>query len=158
MGSYIISGRTIFASKLQANGKEELSQKVNYESASYQISLKMVKEINFSDILAPEKEKSAIVFSFLNNMMRNFFHKMKFTEIGRSRKFFDPKSKKTLNGANVTVYKGFSTNFALLENGLYLKVDPIMKIIRSETVLDVINGLYKTNANASKTEKRLIVE
>jgi hypothetical protein len=39
---------------------------------------------------------------------------MKYTEIGRSRKFFDASSQKRLSGANVTVYKGFATNFSLL--------------------------------------------
>jgi hypothetical protein len=74
----------------------------------------MVKEVSFSEILSPEKEKSAIVFSFLNNMIRNFFHQMKYTEIGRSRKFFDASSGQKLKGANVTVYKGFCSNFSLL--------------------------------------------
>jgi hypothetical protein len=36
-------------------------------------------------------------------------------------------------------------------------VDPIVKIIRSESVLSVINGLYKMNESFSKTEKRLLV-
>lgn len=110
----------------------------------------MVKEINFSDVQASEKEKSGVIFSFLNNMIRNFFRQMKYTEIGRSGKFCDASSQKTLPGANVTIFKGFSSNFTLLENGLFLRVDPMMKIIRNETVLDVINNVYKRYSSAGK--------
>jgi hypothetical protein len=46
-----------------------------------------------ADIYSPEKEKSAVVHSFLNNMVRNFFHLLEYTEIGRSKKYFDPHSK-----------------------------------------------------------------
>lgn len=111
VGTYITSGRTIFASKTQGSGKEEITVKADLEGTIYQIHLRMVKEVAFSEILHPEKEKSAIAFSFLNNLIRNFFRQTNFTEIGRSRKFFDATSPRRLNGANVTVYKGFSTNF-----------------------------------------------
>jgi hypothetical protein len=118
----------------------------------------MVKEVSFADVFHPEKQKSAIVLTFLNNMVRNYFRMMNFTEIGRSREFFDPNSQRRLNGANVMAYKVFSTNFSLLENGLFLKVDPGTKIIRSESVLDLINSVYKKNSSVGKTEKRLLVE
>lgn len=44
-----------------------------------------------------------------------------------------------------------------MENGLFLKADPIMKIIRSDTVLNVINNVYKKNQSVSRNEKRLLV-
>lgn len=91
-------------------------------------------------------------------MIRNFFHQMQYTEIGRTKKYFDPNSRKKLEGADVTVYRGYSTSFSLLESGLFLKVDPTVKIIQSESALDVINKIYKRNAALSKTEKRLLIE
>jgi hypothetical protein len=91
-------------------------------------------------------------------MVRNFFHQMQYTEIGRSRKYFDPQSRKELSGANVAVYHGYSTNFCLLEGGLFLKVDPTVKIVQSESALDLINKIYKINSALSKTEKRALVE
>lgn len=83
---------------------------------------------------------------------------MQYTEIGRSRKYFDPLSRKELPGAKISVFQGYSSNFCLLEGGLFLKVDPTMKIIQSESALDLINRIYKINSSLSKAEKRMLVE
>lgn len=56
------------------------------------------------------------------------------------------------------VYKGYSSNFTLLEGGLFLRVDPAVKIVRSESVLDVINRIYACNNSLCKQEKRQAVE
>ncbi len=48
VGSYVTSGRTIFASKFQGVGKEEITFKTDFESISYQLSLKMVREVSFA--------------------------------------------------------------------------------------------------------------
>jgi len=73
-----------------------------------------VKQVILSDIYSPEKQKSGIVYSFLNNMIKNFFHLLDYTEIGRSKKYFDSKTKVNLNGAQVTIFKGYSSSFSLL--------------------------------------------
>lgn len=49
----------------------------------------MVKQVAISDIHSLDKRKSGVIFSFLNNMVKNFFFELKYTEIGRSRKYFD---------------------------------------------------------------------
>ena len=87
------------------------------------------------DIYSTDIHKSGVVYAFLNNMLKNFFHQLEYTEIGKSRKYFDSKNYKNLEGAKVTVFKGYSSNFTLLENGLYLRMDPAVKIVRGETVL-----------------------
>jgi hypothetical protein len=48
VGSYVTSGRTIFATKIQGTGKEEITLRTDFEATAYQISLKMVKEVSFS--------------------------------------------------------------------------------------------------------------
>lgn len=68
-------------------------------------------------------------------MVKNFFYHLDYTEIGRSRKYFDAKNYKNLESAQVTVFKGYSSNFSLLETGLYLQVDSAVKIVRGDTVL-----------------------
>ncbi len=88
-----------------------------------------------SDVYSGDRHKSGVVYSFLNNMVKNFFYQLDYTEIGRSRKYFDTKNFKNLECARVTVFKGYSSNFTLLENGLYLRMDSAVKIVRGDTVL-----------------------
>lgn len=33
------------------------------------------------------------------------------------------------------IFKGYSSNFTLLEGGLFLRMDPAFKMVRNETVL-----------------------
>jgi hypothetical protein len=156
IGTYAICGRTLFGSK-SSGGKDELGFKVEFEGVPYHIFLKMVKQIAMSDIHSQEKRKSAVVFCFLNNILRNFFHELDYSEIGSSRKYFDSQHYHQLESAKVLVYKGYSSNFTLLEGGLFLRMDPAVKIVRSETALDVINRIYTLNSSLSKQEKRLAV-
>lgn len=118
----------------------------------------MVKEVVLSDIYSPDSKKSGVVYSFLNNMLHNFFHQINYSEIGRSRKYFDSQHYTHMESARVLIYKGYSSSFTLLEKGLFLRIDPAVKIVRSETVLDVINRIYSLSNGLSKQEKRLAVE
>ena len=111
-----------------------------------------------SDLQHSEKKKSAPVFQFLNNMVRNFFYQLQYTEIGRSGKYFDPQSRQHLDGAEVSIFRGYSSSFAQLEGGLFCRIDPAVKVVRSESVLDVVNAVYKRNSAFSREEKRQLVE
>lgn len=63
-----------------------------------------------------------------------------------------------IESAKVYIYKGYSSNFSLLEAGLFLRIDAAVKVIRNETALEVINGIYSKYPNLNKQEKRRIVE
>jgi hypothetical protein len=117
----------------------------------------MVKEVALSDVHSPDPRKSGVVYCFLNNLLKNFFHEINYTEIGRSRKYFDSQHYTQLDSAKVIVYKGYSSGFSLLEAGLFLRMDPAVKIVRNETALDIINRVYALNSSLSKQEKRLVV-
>lgn len=94
-GPYVVSGRTIFGSK-SSGSKTEMGIRVDWQGQSYQISLKLARQVSLSEIYSTEKDKSGPVFSFLNNLLRNMFHELDYSQIGRSRKFFDLSSKKKL--------------------------------------------------------------
>lgn len=68
--------------------------------------------------------------------MKKFFASMKFTSIGRNGKFFNPKSRKVIENAGVILFDGYDTNFNITENGLYLQVDSMVRIIQNRTVLE----------------------
>lgn len=93
--------------------------------------LKKVKEVALSDVHSPDKRKSGVVYSFLNNMLRNFFHQLDYTEIGRSRKYFNGQKVEYIESAKVLIYQGYSSSFNLLEQGrLFLRMDPALKLVR----------------------------
>ena len=80
IGTYAVSGRTVFGTKLQECGKGgELNFKVEYEGDHYLIVLKVVKEVALSDIHSQDRKKSGVAYHFLNNLVKNFFHQIGYT-------------------------------------------------------------------------------
>lgn len=80
IGQYVISGRTIFGTKFSSSAKnDQFSIKVQFQQTTYQIFLKKVKEFNMNDINSQDKHISGSVYTFLNNMMRNFFYQHEYT-------------------------------------------------------------------------------
>ena len=78
-----------------------------------------------------------------------------FAQIGRSGKYFAPMSPmKTLDLLKVKMFKGVSLGFQECEKGLFLRVDTACKIVRKDTVLDVIKEFYKVYSWKDKEDKR----
>lgn len=46
----------------------------------------------------------------------------------------------------------------MLENGLYLRVDGLTRIVQDRTVLQFINDFYLKNSHLSKEEKRFMLQ
>lgn len=55
-----------------------------------------MKTIKIKDLKSDDKSKSSIVYLFLNNVMKNLMGQLEYTEIGRSKKYYDPKKKEIL--------------------------------------------------------------
>ena len=88
IGTFVVSGRTVFGTKTQKFMKgEPLTFSISYEDTNYSFSLKCVKEVKLGDINSEDKRKSGSVYSFLNNLLKNFFHQIDFSEIGKSGKY-----------------------------------------------------------------------
>ena len=97
------------------------------------MKLNLVKTVNFN-IDNPENQKAQLVF--LNNFLRTAMKKLNFVEIGKSKKFFDSKTKKSIPDTDFYIYQGYTANFCRLESGLFLKVDSTSKIVNRKTVLE----------------------
>lgn len=67
--------------------------------------------------------------------------RLDYMEIGRSGKYFNTKEKKDID--SLWMFNGYRSNFVLLENGFYLRVDSAKKIVRNQTVLQYIDEIYK---------------
>lgn len=60
------------------------------------MTVKKMKTIKIKDLKSDDKSKSSIVYLFLNNVMKNLMGQLEYTEIGRSKKYYDPKKKEIL--------------------------------------------------------------
>lgn len=81
---------------------------------------------------------------------------LNYMEIGRSGKYFNCNQKTTID--NLMMFSGYRSNFVLLENGFYLRVDSAKKIVRNQTVLDIIDELYRQHRDKSREEKRNLLQ
>ena len=53
------------------------------------------------------------------------------------------------------MFSGYRSNFVQLEKGFYLRVDSAKKIVRDQTVLQVIDDIYKIHKDKEKEERRI---
>ena len=89
---------------------------------------------------------------FLNVSLRGMMSRLGYVEIGRSGKYFNTASKSAID--NLNMYKGFVSSFAECDKGVFLRVDTARKIVRKDTVMDVIDAIYKNPKITDKEEKR----
>lgn len=97
-------------------------------------------------------DKPNVFLLFLNNSLRGIMGRLGYIEIGRTGKYFTPTKPTPID--NLHMYKGFSSNFLECEKGMFLRVDSARKIVRSTTVLEEINSIYKRFKDADKEERR----
>lgn len=63
-----------------------------------------------------------------------------------------------MSSAGIILFNGYEASISLLENGLYLRVDGLTRIVQDRSVLDLINKVYITNSHLNKEEKRSLVK
>jgi hypothetical protein len=78
--------------------------------------------------------------------------RLNYVEIGRTGKYFNTGSKDVID--NLYMYKGFASSFVEVVGGVYLRVDTARKIVRKDTVLSIIDELYRLSNCSTKEEKR----
>jgi hypothetical protein len=145
----VISGKNVFCCE-KPLFDTSANIEVTYDGHSYNLALKLVKNVKMSDLNSGDSKSACVPLSFLNNLLKNQMRNMGFMEIGKSRKYFDSKTKKQVAGTDLTIYQGFETSFVNLEGGIYLKVDTANKIVRNKTVLECINEIYSKYATLTK--------
>lgn len=74
--------------------------------------------------------------------------KLNFVEIGKTGKYFNSKDFTKID--DLIMYNGYKSNFVMLENGYFLRIDPAKKIVRNQTVLQFIDDFYLNHKEASK--------
>ena len=82
--------------------KQDLGE---FQVGEYKVSIKKVKSID------AKNDPKTLLF-FLNNRFRNVMSEAGYSEIGRTGKFFNIKTKKEID--NLNMYSGFKANFVML--------------------------------------------
>lgn len=135
----VISGNNIYSTV------QPLAENFEIEAGEHKINAKQVKILDL-------KENPNLLLSFLNNGLRNVMRGLNYMEIGRSGKYFNAKQKTNID--NLMMFSGYKSNFVHLENGYYLRVDSAKKIVRNQSVLDVVDSLYKIHQDKDREERR----
>ncbi|XP_041827468.1 piwi-like protein 2 [Melanotaenia boesemani] len=104
------------------------------DNEEIEIKIKMTK------ILPPSSD---LCIPFYNVVLRRVMKMIGLKMVGRNH--FDPESAVVLGKHRLQVWPGYSTCIKRTDGGLYLSVDVIHKVLRNDSVLDVMNTLFQQN-------------
>jgi aubergine-like protein len=107
-----------------------------------------------SEIYEEDPKKSGPVLHFLNSILKTFFKQLEFYEFGNTSKYFDPQKKDKIPNTNLLIFNGYQTSIQTYQSGIYMRVDLAHKVVRTDTILNIINQIYESNLSRSKEEKR----
>jgi aubergine-like protein len=141
--SPVVSGSNLYSTRASS------SEAFEVEALGYRVAVKEVKVLKV-------KENPKVLLSFLNNGLRSIMRRLNYIEIGRSGKYFNASEKTHID--NLMMFSGYRSNFVLLENGFYLRVDSAKKIVRNQTVLQAVDEVYKYHQEKEKEERRAILQ
>ncbi|XP_072289719.1 piwi-like protein 2 [Eucyclogobius newberryi] len=104
-------------------------------------------KIQMTKILPPSSD---LCIPFYNVVLRRIMKIIGLKMIGRNH--FDPESAVILEKHRLQVWPGFSTSINRLDGGLLLNVEVIHKVLRNDSVLDVMNVLYQQSKESFQDE------
>ncbi|XP_063820686.1 piwi-like protein 1 isoform X3 [Pseudophryne corroboree] len=127
--AHAFDGTILFLPKRLNKVSEVFSQTRNGENVKITITL--------TNELPPS---SPTCFQFYNVMFRRLLKMMSMKQIGRN--YYNPNDPIEIRNHNLTIWPGFTTSILQYETSIMLCIDVSHKVLRSETVLDVMYNLY----------------
>ncbi|XP_063787875.1 piwi-like protein 2 isoform X5 [Pseudophryne corroboree] len=118
----------------------KLAQTVELESERKTDGQKIRITINMTKILEPSSD---LCIPFYNVVMRRVMKILDMKLVGRN--FYDPTSATVLQKYSLQVWPGFAASIRRTDGGLFLIADITHKIIRNDSVLDIMHILYQQN-------------
>jgi hypothetical protein len=67
----------------------------------------MVRQVEMSKIYSKDHKEAFLPMNFMNNLMKNLFAEIGYIEIGKTNKYFNPKSRKALTNCGIVLFGGF---------------------------------------------------
>ncbi|KAM4796588.1 piwi-like protein 1 [Rhinophrynus dorsalis] len=129
-------GTILFSPKRLNKVTEVFSQTRNGENVKITITL--------TNELPPT---SPTCFQFYNIIFRRLLKMMNMKQIGRN--YYNPSDPIEIRNHNLTIWPGFTTSILQYETSIMLCLDVSHKVLRSETVLDVMVNLYSMHGDAA---------
>ncbi|KAJ8285884.1 hypothetical protein GJAV_G00032070 [Gymnothorax javanicus] len=104
-------------------------------------------KIQMTKILPPNSD---LCIPFYNVVLRRVMKILGLKLVGRNH--YDPKSAVILGKHRLQVWPGYSTCIKRTDGGLYLSVDVSHKVLRNDSVLDVMNVIYEKSRESFQDE------
>ncbi|XP_033476014.2 piwi-like protein 2 isoform X1 [Epinephelus lanceolatus] len=104
-------------------------------------------QIEMTKILPPNSD---LCIPFYNVVLRRVMKIIGLKLVGRNH--YDPESAVILGKHRLQVWPGYSTSIKRTDGGLYLNVDVSHKVLRNDSVLDVMNMLYQQSKQSFQDE------
>ncbi|KAM4675853.1 piwi-like protein 2 [Discoglossus pictus] len=125
----------------------KLALTVELESVRRTDGEKIKITIQMTKILEPSSD---LCISFYNVVIRRVMRILDMKLVGRN--FFDPSSATVLQQYRLQVWPGYVANIRRTDGGLFLLADITHKIIRNDSVLDIMHTLYQQNQESFQDE------
>lgn len=150
IGEHILSGRNIFSLKKK---DAVLTYPTKEQNEEYLVTVKLARVAEMQNLQNDTDENAKPVIQFVNIVIKQMMRNLKMIEIGRTLKFFynDEKNIKYLDfkDNHLQVRNGFKTSLDIYKEGTKLLVDFCTRVLRTDSVLDVMKGM-KGNQNQIK--------
>ncbi|KAM9252529.1 piwi-like protein 2 [Cariama cristata] len=103
--------------------------------------------IQITKVLEPSSD---LCIPFYNVVFRRVMRILDMMLVGRN--FFEPAQATVLQHYRLQIWPGYSVSIRKKNGGLFLLVDAIHKVIRSDSVLNFMHTIYKQNINSFQDE------
>ncbi|XP_009996166.1 PREDICTED: LOW QUALITY PROTEIN: piwi-like protein 2 [Chaetura pelagica] len=125
----------------------QLSQPLSLKAQRLSTKEDITITIQLTKVLEPS---SPLCIPFYNTVFRRVMKLLDLELIGRN--FFEPAQATVLQQYRLQVWPGYSVCIRKKDGGLFLSIDPIHKVVRSDSVLNVMHSLYKQNLSSFQDE------
>ncbi|KAM6294643.1 piwi-like protein 2 [Aegotheles albertisi] len=120
-----------------------ISLKAQNRSSGEEITI----TIQFTKILEPSSD---LCIPFYNVVFRRVLRILDLKLIGRN--FFEPAQAMVLHQHRLQIWPGYSASIRKKDGGLFLLIDCIHKIIRSDSILNIMHNIYRQNLSSFQDE------
>ncbi|XP_073510144.1 piwi-like protein 2 [Phyllobates terribilis] len=125
----------------------KLAQTVELESERRTDGQKIKLTIQMTKILEPSSD---LCIPFYNVVIRRVMKILDMKLVGRN--FYDPTSATVLQQYRLQVWPGYAASIRRTDGGLFLLADVTHKVIRNDSVLDIMHVLYQQNRESFQDE------